>query len=196
MTQRHNQDYLVCETCRVYQFPTSIESSVDPIVPSGRTIEFQCPSCAVDLEVGILHDMIDVCFCNQCRGYVIDSPSFHPLVHELRSHYSGEADQPSPLDPKELDRVVQCPTCLDSMQTHPYYGPGAVVINSCSGCKINWMNHGELALIMRAPGKRPKPDESPFTLPPVKIDTTDPVYELFSDNVALQTLRIFTGFGP
>ena len=37
------------------------------------------------------------------------------------------------------------------MDAHPYAGPGAVIIDSCSECCVNWLDHGELQRIVRAP---------------------------------------------
>jgi Zn-finger nucleic acid-binding protein len=39
------------------------------------------------------------------------------------------------------------------MDVHPYYGPGNVVIDTCSGCDMVWLDHGELKQIADAPGQ-------------------------------------------
>jgi hypothetical protein len=39
------------------------------------------------------------------------------------------------------------------MEVHPYYGPGNVVIDSCSACDLIWLDHGELKQISDAPGR-------------------------------------------
>jgi Zn-finger nucleic acid-binding protein len=39
------------------------------------------------------------------------------------------------------------------MDVHPYYGPGAVVLDSCARCTLIWLDHGEIAAIERAPGR-------------------------------------------
>ena len=39
------------------------------------------------------------------------------------------------------------------MITHPYYGPGNVVIDSCEPCELVWLDFGELRQIVDAPGK-------------------------------------------
>jgi Zn-finger nucleic acid-binding protein len=38
------------------------------------------------------------------------------------------------------------------MDTHYYAGPGNIVIDDCSGCRLNWLDYGELARIIHAPG--------------------------------------------
>ena len=39
------------------------------------------------------------------------------------------------------------------MDTHPYYGPGNVVIDSCDRCELVWLDFGELKQIVDAPGQ-------------------------------------------
>jgi Zn-finger nucleic acid-binding protein len=39
------------------------------------------------------------------------------------------------------------------MATHPYYGPGNVVIDTCTACDLVWLDFGELAQIVDAPGR-------------------------------------------
>ncbi|WP_147867210.1 hypothetical protein [Stieleria maiorica] len=114
-----------------------------------------------------MHDRWRVCFCTACRGYVIDSGCLGVIVHELRAHYRGPDADPVPLNQDELAEQRDCPACAQQMETHPYYGPGTAVINSCSDCKVTWMDHRELASIIRTPGFRHHPDSS---LIPVKLN--------------------------
>ena len=39
------------------------------------------------------------------------------------------------------------------MSTHPYFGPGNVVIDNCEACELVWLDFGELKQIVNAPGK-------------------------------------------
>jgi hypothetical protein len=39
------------------------------------------------------------------------------------------------------------------MATHPYYGPGNVIIDTCEPCEVVWLDFGELKQIVAAPGK-------------------------------------------
>jgi hypothetical protein len=39
------------------------------------------------------------------------------------------------------------------MDTHPYYGPGNVVVDNCARCAVIWLDCGELAAIRDAPGR-------------------------------------------
>ncbi|MEM9410456.1 MAG: hypothetical protein AAGA30_05050 [Planctomycetota bacterium] len=117
-------------------------------------VEFTCPVCVdSDLMVGSLGNT-QVCICESCKGFVIDSATMGDMIHHLRGTYQGADDRPVPINAEELDKQIDCPVCFQTMYTHPYYGPGNVVINSCNSCKINWLDEGELAAIVRAPGLR------------------------------------------
>ena len=150
-----NQNHHHCQTCNTFQFSTSIETAEDSIVPAGNLTEFQCPKCEIALEVGKLRGMVDVCFCNNCRGFVIDGETLGEIVSELRGSYEGKDDQPRPIDPSEMEDRSPCPACGDLMDAYPYYGPGNVIIDGCMHCKLTWFDQGELARIVRAPGVRP-----------------------------------------
>ena len=157
----HNQDYHHCPACHSYQFPEPMESSVDPIVPAGKSVEGDCPKCNTGLLLGLIHGRWNVCYCHICRGFLLESGALQVIAHFLRANYDGQDDAPVPIDPSELSCQRDCPACLARFDTHPYYGPGNVVIDSCHGCGLTWLDHGELATIMRAPGVRPSPDSSP-----------------------------------
>jgi Zn-finger nucleic acid-binding protein len=40
------------------------------------------------------------------------------------------------------------------MDTHPYGGPGNVIMDTCEHCSLNWLDYGELQRIVRAPDER------------------------------------------
>ena len=50
-----------------------------------------------------------------------------------------------------------CPYCTDPMNNHPYMGPGNIVIDTCSGCQVNWLDKGELQRAVMAPDHVPSP---------------------------------------
>jgi len=45
--------------------------------------------------------------------------------------------------------VLTCPNCQQRMDTHPYFGGGNVVVDTCEGCGLIWLDAGELAIIER-----------------------------------------------
>ncbi|MDG1874732.1 MAG: zf-TFIIB domain-containing protein [Mariniblastus sp.] len=150
----HALDHLHCAACNTFSFPNELEESFETIKPSGKVTAFQCPICDVGLESGTLFDNTEVCFCRNCRGFVVDTASFGLMATQVRSLYTGLEDQPIPIDPKQLDIHQPCPVCSEDMDAHPYYGPGNIVLDTCMQCKLVWLDHGELGRIIRAPGKR------------------------------------------
>ncbi len=161
LTKIHNQNYHRCPQCNCYRFPSDLASSVDPIVAVGRTVVAECPRCELTLKLGVIHDRWNVCYCENCRGFLIESGTLQVIAHELRANYSSQDDVPVAIDPSELMCARSCPACGERFETHTYCGPGNVVVDSCYDCGLTWLDHGELATIMRAPGKRPSPDSSP-----------------------------------
>jgi len=116
--------------------------------------DFVCPMCPdSNLSVCTLHGT-QVCGCETCRGFLIDGASLSDLVIALRIDFQGKEDKPKLIETRELDQFIECPPCGNRMYTHPYHGPGNVVINSCSECKLTWLDAGEFGKIIRAPGKR------------------------------------------
>lgn len=175
-----NRDYFQCSGCGKYVFSTALDDPAEPIELTGQPVHVNCPKCRCGLEFAILHGRWRVCFCKTCRGFVIDSGCLGVIVHELRAHYCGEDSKPVPLNPDELDEHRSCPACDQWMETHPYYGPGTAVINSCAHCKVTWMDHRELSSIICAPGFRHDRNSSPVsqTLNPSPKEIQDDSLEI------------------
>ena len=139
------QGHLLCVTCekichQEFQF-------------SGNEVEFLCPVC-VDRRLQVAEtNGTQVCACPECSGFVIDSESLARVISAIRREYEGK-EQIAPFDSAQLDEVRNCPACYKPMQTHPYYGPGNAVIDSCIGCHLTWLDGSELSKIKVAPGIR------------------------------------------
>ena len=58
-----------------------------------------------------------------------------------------------PLEREALTRELSCPKCGKRFETHPYYGPGNVVIDNCASCDLLWLDFGEIRQIVDAPGR-------------------------------------------
>ena len=98
----YGQSHHCCRSCNVYQFPNGLDEGLVPITSCGQTTSFLCPKCEVCLEVGSITDSVQVCFCNNCRGFVTSSQSLGQLIAQMRSAYQGPDDRPQPLNPQEL----------------------------------------------------------------------------------------------
>lgn len=148
------KSHFVCQTCQTFSFPTPIDAGPEPIVSTGREVEFQCPRCHVNLKVGTLMGKTDVCYCGSCRGFVIDNHSAGDLIEDLRASYTGPDAKPVMMNASQLEVRSHCPACGYATEAHPYHGPGNCVLDTCRHCKLVWFDHGELDVIVRAPGRR------------------------------------------
>ena len=80
---------------------------------------------------------------------------FGAIVNERRSkRVDREQEISPPIDPSAFSRRLRCPACEGSMEAHPYYGPGNIVIDSCAECGYVWLDHGELCRVERSAGGR------------------------------------------
>lgn len=139
-----------CEYCCSLVFSAENPLSVDRITPLGGTLEANCPSCDVSLSTGQLENR-PAMYCGQCYGILIKNEFFGAVVRERRARRIG-AESRKPLDVAAYHRQICCPACQRQMEVHPYYGPGNVIIDSCSSCEYVWLDHGELRSVEQAEG--------------------------------------------
>jgi Zn-finger nucleic acid-binding protein len=149
MTVVPGRDYFTCEYCGSYAFP---RLSPDGVVVLGEAGDVDCPLCATTLVRASVAG-VRVLHCANCRGILADQEAFLTVVRFLRAQVSGEPDPVRPLNREDLQREIACPYCGQRMDTHPYYGPGNVVIDNCARCGVIWLDYGELAVIRDAPGR-------------------------------------------
>ena len=147
------RDHFHCEFCGTLNFPTALADAIDGVKPLGTLAGEECPACGTVLE----HASVDgarLAICPECRGVFSDSETFSHIIRTKRAEFRGTDVTPAPLDRAQFDRRLQCPRCDGFMETHAYYGPGNAVVDSCARCKMIWLDHGEMAAIERAPGRR------------------------------------------
>jgi Zn-finger nucleic acid-binding protein len=136
----------VCNYCKSLYYP---EKNDDGVRVLGEPSKHACPVCAVPLMQAIVgFERIE--YCQRCRGMLIAMENFLLVIEEMKAEIEGRAARHAP-DPRELERHIGCPSCHRTMDTHHYAGPGNVVIDSCSRCFLNWLDHGELRRIVQAP---------------------------------------------
>jgi Zn-finger nucleic acid-binding protein len=143
-----NRDYAVCDYCTTVAFR---EPDADGVVVLGEHSALPCPICQRTLVTAFVNET-DILFCDRCRGILCDQPGFGAVTQQLRSGLAAPLSTPRPLNRADLERRVMCPQCGAAMDTHPYYGPGNVVVDSCGYCRLIWLDHGELHKIVSAPG--------------------------------------------
>ena len=143
--------YFFCRYCGSFHFPdTKAEEGIRIVA---ETPEAACAVCSKPLSSAIIDEAHPIRYCQNCRGVLIARRGFAGVVQKRRSWATGTPAPPVPLNPQELDRKVRCPVCKGPMSTHPYFGPGNVVIDSCEPCELVWLDFGELKQIVDAPGK-------------------------------------------
>ena len=147
------RDYFVCEYCTSFYFPTARPMAADGVQVLGERSDLNCPQCGNGLVAGTI-ERRRVLHCEQCRGVLATNPEFAEIVKRRRATHDGPTETPPPLQPEVLEREIRCPSCGRLMDTHPYYGPGNIVVDTCARCFLIWLDHGEIAAIGRAPGRR------------------------------------------
>jgi Zn-finger nucleic acid-binding protein len=147
MRLKPDVDSFVCDFCQTVYIPQANEDGVRVLDESAS---LACPVCRASL----VHAAIAgtrILYCRACRGMLIGMDRFVGLIQDLRSNRDTPAATLPPPDPKDLQRRINCPRCGNRMDTHPYGGPGNVIIDDCEHCQVNWLDYGELQRIVRAP---------------------------------------------
>lgn len=142
------QKYYNCRYCTSLLQVADV--SVDRITPTGTLLEHSCPVCSQTMQTGLVENQRAL-YCMNCYGVLMRHGDFGTVVGERRAKRAGlEPAEPRPIDPGAYDRKIQCPVCTKAMETHPYYGPGNVVVDTCGDCGYVWLDHGELKRIEEA----------------------------------------------
>lgn len=140
-------EYYACSYCTTFSFP---ETTDDHVLVTDAPADLACPVCGAPLVHGSVAGS-PILYCPRCRGLLLDQLHFAAVVAELRRQFAGAPPPPQPLAARDLDRHMPCPWCGRAMDTHPYYGPGRVIIDNCCACRVLWLDHGELHRIVTAP---------------------------------------------
>jgi Zn-finger nucleic acid-binding protein len=109
-----------------------------------------CPICALPLMKATL-GRLPLLVCTKCDGMLIAMQEFQDLIAASRAEHRGPvAASPANSNSDALRRRIGCPHCHRPMEAHFYGGAGNVVMDTCEGCSLNWLDHGELARIANA----------------------------------------------
>ena len=143
-----------CEYCHSISVVSDVPLLIDGIQPIDESVNSPCPSCSDCLQTAQL-DGRPILYCPGCYGMLVRRDHFGAIVSERRSRRAGQEQAvASAIEPGVHSRRLRCPACEGSMETHPYYGPGNVIIDSCANCDYVWLDHGELSRVERSAGGR------------------------------------------
>jgi len=168
-----NRNYFRCPYCQTFYFP---EETKDGVAVVGGDEPFDCPICAKQLTRAAIEGQV-VSYCRTCRGILASNETFGMLVQLRRAKSGPPPALPLPFAPAELKRRINCPRCHKPMDTHPYFGGGNAVIDTCYRCFLVWLDAGELTVLgqyqsrsgtVRAPVERehePAPKPTPERQP-------------------------------
>ncbi len=110
----------------------------------------RCPDCQNELQIFDLKG-ISIRECVRCKGKWLSRDQLK-LAKDRQDDYLRWLD----FDPFGKDALSlgvssqgkQCPSCLQPMGSLTY-SQSKIVINKCSSCEGVWLEHGELARIIR-----------------------------------------------
>lgn len=154
--------YYFCQHCGSFHFLGTESAGADGVQVLERAeAAAPCPVCSAPLAKALLDSAHTIEYCERCRGVLVSRGSFVDVTTARRAYAAGSPAPPQPIDRRELQRRMKCPKCSGEMEVHPYYGPGNVVIDTCSRCDVIWLDHGELKQIADAPGR----DRGRFSAP-------------------------------
>jgi Zn-finger nucleic acid-binding protein len=148
--------YFVCEYCTSIYLP---EESRDGIRITDEETGLSCPLCNIPLVLAFA-DKIQVFSCRKCHGILINQYKFLEVLQYIRSRAKETPIVPPPMRLEELERRILCPKCHRKMVTHPYGGPGNIVIDNCPHCLLNWLDHNELYRVTHAPDRGAREDDT------------------------------------
>jgi Zn-finger nucleic acid-binding protein len=144
--------YFFCRYCGSFHFPdTAGDDGIRVVGEADKPLK--CAACTQPLASAMLDESFPVQYCGNCRGVLMPRSNFATVVQKRRAWALDQPGPIVPLDRGELDRKVACPACHARMITHPYYGPGNVVLDNCASCDLIWLDFGELKQIVAAPGR-------------------------------------------
>lgn len=127
---------------------SGLAESPDGVALVGEPVGALCPVCRLPLFSSRVADET-VCFCRQCQGFLAETDTFVVIVAKRRAQHGPHENRTERFDAAQLARALSCPSCQQRMDTHPYFGGGNAVVDTCEHCGLIWLDAGELAIIER-----------------------------------------------
>lgn len=140
---------VACDICHAFRCVDTPDNSADCIVPLHKPGRFHCPTCRRRMRQAAM-DGLKIEHCAGCRGVLLKSNVFAMLVRNRRPEFRDAATQHIFFNERDAQSAVYCPGCRGAMDTHPYLGPNAIIIDSCIGCGMVWLDCRNIATIQQA----------------------------------------------
>jgi Zn-finger nucleic acid-binding protein len=105
----------------------------------------RCPRCQQSLEAGSYHE-VELSKCPGCHGLLISNLKLTPLLEAMTADLADTlqpAQEQQPLE--DPGGGIACPRCGEAMDHHGYMESRLVMIDSCPGCSVVWLDTEELA---------------------------------------------------
>ncbi|MFN9719560.1 MAG: zf-TFIIB domain-containing protein [Planctomycetota bacterium] len=142
------QEYYHCQYCQSLLLLPNV--SPDRITPTGTLLDGTCPVCSQAMQTGLIENQ-RILYCTNCHGILLRHTDFGTIIAERLARRVGiDPAEPRPIPEGAETRRVDCPACQSVMDAHPYYGPGQVMIDTCTDCGFVWLDQGELKRIEEA----------------------------------------------
>jgi Zn-finger nucleic acid-binding protein len=142
--------HYVCGHCGSTALPEGVERDGVRVLGAGDGSR-RCPSCGALLSRAMV-DERQVAYCEACRGMLLPRRSFAEVIRRRRAWAETAPVIPVPPDRAEMNRQLCCPQCGAGMIVDRYYGPGNIIMDSCTTCDLVWLDYGELKQVIDAPG--------------------------------------------
>lgn len=168
MTLRAQEAIFVCDYCRTIFVPPE---NIDGVRVLEEEADLNCPICDIRLVAASVYS-VPVAYCKRCRGLLFKVAAFQQALNNARLHVHKLPPSSHPFNPAELRRQVNCPSCTQPMDAHPYGGGGNFVIDNCPRCFLNWLDYREFRRAVNAP-QRGRRDYDPLAWMPPPISEED-----------------------
>jgi Zn-finger nucleic acid-binding protein len=149
MSLAPDKGYFLCEHCTTMIFPDENDQGIRVL---DQASQISCPVCRIPLVYATV-ESTQVLYCQKCRGMLLNQNVFLKVVKYLRAVSTKLPVDPPPMDAIDLERQLACPECGQLMSTHPYGGPGNIVVDNCVQCSSIWLDYGEFRRVITAPGR-------------------------------------------
>jgi Zn-finger nucleic acid-binding protein len=140
---------VACDICHTFRCVGTPDDSADRIVLLGNSGKCHCPKCRRRLKQGAM-DGLMIEHCTSCRGVLLEGNAFAMLLRNRRPEFRHAVGRHLFFNENDDPSKVRCPGCRRGMETHPYLGPNAIIVDSCLGCGMVWLDCQNVETVQQA----------------------------------------------